>query len=74
MVRGMYRISNEGAKNMLCPHCGTNGHLEQVEFSPEYEIFFCRICGVRYIAYSLGNGEYNEPVPVSEHPEPPGKV
>jgi len=52
---------------MLCPHCGPEGHLEQVGFSQEYENFYCSKCKVQYVAYSLGNGEFTEPVPLTEH-------
>jgi hypothetical protein len=49
---------------MLCPHCGPHGQLEQIGFGSEYETFYCRVCGIRYVAYALGNGEFTEPVPM----------
>ncbi|PWI57468.1 hypothetical protein BM613_08310 [Sulfoacidibacillus thermotolerans] len=51
---------------MLCPHCGAKGHLEQTAFTPEYELFYCTVCKIEYIAYASGNGEFNEPVPLSK--------
>lgn len=48
----------------MCPHCGPAGQMEQVEFSADYEIFYCLVCQNRYIAYALGHGEFTEPVPV----------
>lgn len=54
---------------MLCPHCGPHGHLEQVEFSEEYERYYCSVCHITYVAYPLGNGEFTEPVPVKGHPD-----
>lgn len=52
---------------MLCPHCGPEGKLEQVGFSSEYETFYCNKCHIRYVAYSVGNGEFTEPVPEPPH-------
>lgn len=48
---------------MICPHCGPNGHVEQIGFGSEYETFFCTVCKNKYIAYALGNGEMSELVP-----------
>ncbi len=56
---------------MLCPHCGSDGHLEQVGFSSHYETFYCSKCKVKYIAYALGNGEFSEPVPAPENKDRP---
>ncbi len=49
---------------MMCPHCGSKGHLEQTGFRPEYELFYCSVCKVEYVAYASGNGEFNDPVPL----------
>lgn len=54
-------------QRMLCPHCGSKGHLEQTGFRSEYELFHCSVCGIDYIAYASGNGEFNEPVPLNRH-------
>ncbi|MBX6352771.1 MAG: hypothetical protein IRZ10_05495 [Thermoflavifilum sp.] len=55
---------------MLCPHCGPHGRMEQIGFGPEYEVYFCHVCGVRYVAYAIGDGELTEPVPMPG-PVPP---
>lgn len=49
---------------MLCPSCGPNGSLEQVEFSSTRELLYCKRCKVTYVVYPVRPGEYTEPVPL----------
>ncbi len=58
---------------MLCPHCGHKGHMEQIGFSSEYETFYCKVCQKKYIAYSVGHGEFGEPVPMGDKNKQPPK-
>ena len=51
---------------MLCPSCGPNGILEQVEFSSSRELLFCKRCKVTYVVYPIRPGEYTEPVPLHQ--------
>lgn len=51
---------------MLCPTCGHNGKLEQVEFSPSRELIYCTHCKITYVVYPVSPGEYTEPVPLKE--------
>lgn len=50
---------------MLCPHCGHHGRIEQIEFSSEYEVYYCSVCGQKYIAYYTALGDIGELVPLS---------
>ncbi len=52
---------------MLCPHCGHHGQIEQIEFSSDYEIYYCSVCGQKYIAYFTALGDIGELVPISNN-------
>ncbi len=47
--------------------------MEQTGFSSDYETFYCTTCLKTYIAYSLGHGEFSEPVPMGAKDKLPPK-